>query len=51
MECNLLRLYKKNEFLEKDLGTSLVVQWLRLQASNAGSTDSIPYWELRSHMP
>ena len=25
-------------------GTSLVVQWLRLQASNAGGTGSIPGW-------
>ena len=26
------------------LGTSLVVQWVRLQASTAGGTDSIPGW-------
>ena len=32
-------------------GTSLVVQWLRLQASNAGNPGSIPGQETRSHMP
>ena len=26
------------------MGTSLVVQWLRLQASTAGCTGSIPGW-------
>ena len=26
------------------LGSSLVVQWLRLRASNAGDTGSIPGW-------
>ena len=31
-------------------GTSLVVQWLRLCASNAGDMSSIPGWELRYHM-
>ena len=30
--------------------TSLVVQWLRFQASNAGGRGSNPDWELRSHM-
>ena len=28
-------------------GTSLVVQWLGLRASNAGGTGSIPGWETR----
>ena len=28
----------------KDLGTSLLVLWLRLHASTAGGTDSIPGW-------
>ena len=31
--------YKRNTF-----GTFLVVQWLRLHASNAGGTGSIPSW-------
>ena len=31
--------------------TSLVVQWLRLHAPNAGSLGSIPGWGTRSHMP
>ena len=30
-------------------GTSLVVQWLRLRAPNAGGTGSIPGWGTRSH--
>ena len=33
-----------------DIGTSLVVQWLRLCAPNAGDPGSIPGWETRSHM-
>ena len=32
-------------------GTSLVVQWLRLQAPNAGGPGSIPVQGTRSHMP
>ena len=32
-------------------GTSLVVQWLRLQAPNAGCLGSIPGQGTRSHMP
>ena len=32
-------------------GTSLVVQWLRLHAPNAGSLGSIPGWGTRSRMP
>ena len=31
-------------------GTSLVVQWLRLHAPNAGGLDSIPGQGTRSHM-
>ena len=31
-------------------GTSLAVQWLRLQASNAGGPDSVPGWRTRSHV-
>ena len=33
-----------------DLGTSLVVQWLRLCAPNAGGPGSIPSQETRSHV-
>ena len=33
------------------MGTSLVVQWLRLCASTPGAMGLIPYWELRFHMP
>ena len=32
-------------------GTSLVVQWLKLQAPNAGSPGSIPGQGTTSHMP
>ena len=32
-------------------GTSLVVQWLRLQAPNTGGPGSIPGQGSRSHMP
>lgn len=32
-------------------GTSLVVQWLTLWASNARGLGSVPVWEARSHMP
>ena len=32
------------------VGTSLVVQWLRLQAPNAGDPGSIPDQETRSHI-
>ena len=38
-------------FLKYIAGTSLVVQWLRLQAPNAGGPGSIPGQETRSHMP
>ena len=33
------------------VGTSLVVQWLRLHAPNAGGTGLIPGQGTRSHMP
>ena len=33
----------------RDTGTSLVVQWLRLRAPNAGGLASIPSQETRSH--
>ena len=35
----------------KILGTSLVVQWLRLHALNAQDLVSIPGWGTRFHMP
>ena len=41
----------RNPALELEQGTSLAVQWLRLRASIAGDTGSIPGRELRSHMP
>ena len=40
-------IFKKYIF---DLGTSLVVQWLRLHAPNSGDPDSIPGQITRSHM-
>ena len=47
-----LALYTKiNSKWIRDLGTSLVINWLRLCASTAGSTGSIPGWRRRSHMP
>ena len=36
---------------EDSLGTSLVVQWLRLRAPNAGGWGSIPGQGTGSHMP
>ena len=39
------------EKLEYSVETSLVVQWLRLQAANAGGLGSIPGQETRSHRP
>ena len=33
------------------IGTSLVVQWLRIHAPNAGSLGSLPAQAIRSHMP
>ena len=37
--------------IKKKTGTSLVVQWLRLCAPNAGGPGSIPGQGTRSHMP
>ena len=37
--------------LNKKSGTSLVVQWLRLRAPNAGGLGSIPGQGTRSRMP
>ena len=36
---------------KEDLGTSLVAQWLRLQAPNAGGSGSIPGQGTRYHIP
>ena len=36
---------------KRDVGISLVVQWLRLQASKAGSPGSIPSQGTKSHTP
>ena len=46
-------LKKKNEKIQKTKGqgTSLVVQWLRVPAPNAGGPDSIPAHRARSHVP
>ena len=38
------------EYLKKDCRTSLVVQWVRLCAPNAGDPGSIPGQRTRSHM-
>ena len=37
--------------LNQQLGTTLEVQWLRLQASNAGGAGSIPGQGTKTHMP
>ena len=37
----------KLDFIENKQGTSLVVQWLRLHASNAGGAGLIPGWETK----
>ena len=37
--------------MHKHVGTSLVVQWLRLYALNAGGLGSIPDEGTRSHRP
>ena len=44
---NWLPMWKENEII----GTSLVVQWLRLQAPNAAGPGSIPGQGTRSQMP
>ena len=41
----------KKGLLKHSCGTSLVFQWLRLHASNAGGPGLISGWETRSHMP
>ena len=39
---NMQNLPSINTLLKNDLGTSLVVQWVRLRAANVGGPDSIP---------
>ena len=46
--CLLNNQLKKKQLT---LGTSLVVQWLRLHAPNAGGLGSIPGQGTGSHMP
>ena len=41
---------KKDKTQITNIGTSLVVQWVRLCAPNAGGLGSIPGWGTRSHM-
>ena len=36
---------------EQQIGTSMVVQWLRLQAPNAAGLGSVPGQGTRSHKP
>ena len=36
---------------EREAGTSLVAQWLRLRAPNAGGPGSIPGQGTRAHVP
>ena len=40
----------QNQLIKLILGSSLVIQWLRLYASTTGGTDSILVRELRSHV-
>ena len=42
---------KQNTAKDPHGGTSLVVQWVRLCAPNAGGLGSIPGWGTRSHVP
>ena len=51
-ELSKVERYKINiQIVIAFLGTSLVVQWLRLCAPNAGGPGSIPGHGTRSHMP
>ena len=36
--------HRSRDQKNKNCGTSLVIQWLRLCASNAGGMDSVPPW-------
>ena len=46
----LAELFTKAKDWKSQMGTSLVVYWLRLCASNAGGLHSIPCWGTRFHM-
>ena len=53
---NIIGVYRKcfcrlKEFFKDNLGTSLVVQWLRLRAPNAGGPGLIPGQGTSSHVP
>lgn len=53
-ECEILRKTFRNvvkNALDKNRGTSLVVQWVRFHPSNGGGTCSIPDEYLGSRMP
>ena len=43
----LLRAGSRRERLTKELGTSLMIQWLRCHVSNARGADSIPGWGVK----
>ena len=43
-------LFTKAKDWKSQMGTSLVVYWLRLRASNAGGLRSMPCWGTRFHM-
>ena len=46
----LAKLFTKAKGWKSQMGTSLVVYWLRLCASNTGGLHSIPCWRTRFHM-
>ena len=46
----ILLVIREKQIKIKYSGTSLVAQWLRLQAPNAGGPGSIPGQATRSHM-
>ena len=39
--------FPKEKYLKATLGASLMVQWLRLQAPNAGEAGLIPGWRTK----
>ena len=47
---NFINFILKYVFIKNFLGTSLVVQWLRLCAPNAGGPGSLPSQGTRSHV-
>ena len=42
---------RRHSIKKVGVGISLVAQWLRFHASNAGGTGSIPGLETKSHIP